>query len=80
MMGHGLGTVHYYVDRDPHRQDLLREAEKWALARPAAVRHDPAASVAQACGRLAGVLRAFVMRLAQRFRSIGGHTRPGAWA
>ncbi len=38
MMGHGIGTTHYYVDRDLRRQDLLREAAKWELARQAGAR------------------------------------------
>ncbi len=81
MMGHGIGTTDYYVKRDPRRQDLLRQAEQWELARQAglgpALR--PGHMVKWALNQLT-VLGTRMVGLARRFRRAGqGRGRP-AWS
>ncbi len=75
MMGYGIGTIHYYVDHDPHRQDLLREAAEWRLARQAGVQPVWRAGSMLAWGRRElAVLGSRIAGLASGF----GRTEPQA--
>ncbi len=78
MMGYGIGTTHYYVNRDPRRQDLLREAAKWELARGAGAQPAWSTGRVLAWGRRElAVLRSRIAGLAFAVRPTEPQAPPG---
>ncbi len=81
MFGQGLGTTDYYVERDPHRRDLLKQAQAWELARQAqAGQPSNAERAAEWVGRALAGLGAHLVELGQRLQCIEPQREPRALA